>query len=182
MPDQMEPARAIILTAIEPEYQAVRAHLSDLHEDDSHQTGTVYEIGRFKAGSNYWEVLIAQIGMGNPNAASEAERAITHFGPQYALFVGVAGGSKDVALGDVVAATKTYGYESGKAKRSFMPRPEVFRSSNAMISRARQEAGKKQARSSGFGGFAKEVRVRAPEPLWRRLQRDKRSLHLIAPP
>ena len=130
----MDPYRAIILTALSKEYLAIRAYLDNL-KDDSHK-GTVYELGKFVDNGRSWTVAIAQVGRHNENAAVEAERAIGHFSPNVAIFIGVAGGVHGVALGDVVAATKVYGYEAGKAKAEFFPTPEVYRSSHAMEQRA----------------------------------------------
>ena len=128
--------RAVILTAIQLEYQAVRLHLSQL-EEKLHPKGNVYERGIFKGEYHDWEIGIAEIGAGNNTCALETERAINYFDPQLILFVGVAGGVKDLALGDVVAAEKAYGYERGKVTSSgFFTRPEVGKSSYALLQRA----------------------------------------------
>jgi nucleoside phosphorylase len=135
--------RAVVLTALPVEYLAVRKFLQDLREVVN-PLGTVYEQGVFAGDGVVWEVGIAEVGAGNAGAAIEAERAIGYFQPDVLLFVGIAGGLKDdVAIGDVVAATKVYGYESGKvASEGFLTRPALGHSAFALVQRARAEARK----------------------------------------
>jgi nucleoside phosphorylase len=130
MPDSK---KALIITALPLEYKAVRGHLSGITEVDSDE-GVPYENGRFLGKHFEYSVTIAQlIEAGNEEAALATQEAMATFGPDLILFVGVAGGLKDVALGDVVVATKIYGYEYGAAKRSFQPRPDVGRSNHTLI-------------------------------------------------
>jgi nucleoside phosphorylase len=143
MPDEEAYSRsAVILTAIPVEYQAVRGYLTNL-QLDRHEKGNIYEWGTFIAGNQPWNVGIVEVGAGNVPTAVQTERAISHFKPILILFVGVAGGLKDVRLGDVVVATKVYGYESGKANTTFQPRPEVGNAPYRMAELARSEARKK---------------------------------------
>jgi nucleoside phosphorylase len=132
-------SRAVILTALPVEYSAVCCHLTELREEMLPQ-GTIYGSGKFTANGHCWDVSVAEVGAGNAGAAVEAERAIAHFEPDILFFVGIAGGIKDVAIGDVVVATKVYGYESGKVEDQFLTRPEVEKSTYALVQRAKQEA------------------------------------------
>jgi nucleoside phosphorylase len=130
---------AVILTALPVEFRAAIAHLTDAHEQ-KHDAGTIYRVGSFRGQAAEWTVAVAVVGAGNPSAAAESERAIAEFTPDVALFVGVAGGIKDVALGDVVAASEVYLYHAGKAAADFITRPAVDKGSYALVQRASQEA------------------------------------------
>src|SRR6266487_6982983 len=136
---------AVILTTLPITYRAIRSHLN-----------TVYERGSFTAEGRIWDIGIVEVDIGNANAALEAERAISYFKPNLILFVGVAGGIKDVRIGDVVAATKVYGYHSGKAKAEFEARPDVGWSDHGLVQRARA------VRSSGR--WTRRIPGGSPDP------------------
>ncbi len=138
---------AVILTAHPIDYQAVCSHLSNCKEE-IHPQGTVYELGEFSVGEQIWKVAIAEIDNSNTSAASETERAIKHFQPDVIILVGTATGIKDVNAGDVVVATKVYGYESGKAEDEFLPRPEVQKPSYPLKERAKSERRKTDWRNN----------------------------------
>lgn len=136
--------KAVILTAIPLEFSAVCKHLVDTEELE-HDKGDVYEVGTFQGDRNVWEVLVAEVGAGNTKSALETERAIEFFKPQVVMFVGIAGGVKDVTFGDVVVATKAYGYEVGKVtKGGFLTRPDLGKSTYGILQRAKAVARKEE--------------------------------------
>src|SRR5205085_10353708 len=106
-------AQAVILTAQPVVFTELCAYLTDQREE-IHDEGTIYQVGTFSDPRGNWRVAVAETGTGNNSAAMETERAIHQYRPSVTLFVGLAGGLKDLSVGDVVASTKLYGYESGK--------------------------------------------------------------------
>jgi len=156
----LKPNCAVVFTALPVEYRSVAEHLSSLKEQ-THRKGTVYERGQFSGASGLWDVAIVEIGMGNAGAALEVERAISYFNPGVALFVGIAGGLKDVALGDVVAATKVYGYEVARRLR---------RSARAPTSpdQATRWSNEPELKQSAKAGLRESSPVRLPDPVIQR--------------
>ena len=130
--------KALVFTALRVEYLAVQKGLVDL-EEKSHKT-SIYEHGTYRGRNQDWDVWIVETGRGNTRASAEVERGLQFVEPALTFFVGVAGGIKDVRLGDVVVATKVYAYQNGKVAKSFEPRPEVFQASDLLLNRARAEA------------------------------------------
>jgi nucleoside phosphorylase len=131
--------RALIVTALPVEYGGVRQHLSDVQEEELPH-GMVAEVGVFRGPSTSWSVWLIEAGMGNENAALETDRAVAHLRPEVVMFVGIAGGRKDVEIGDVVVASRVYGYESGKDEDSFRPRPDAPEPTYRILQRARAAA------------------------------------------
>ncbi|WP_432253865.1 effector-associated domain 2-containing protein [Streptomyces sp. HNM1019] len=130
-------ADVVVLTALEVEYRAVRAHLEDPRPVRA-ERGALFELGVFREGSGERSVAIHMTGAGNPGAAASVERAAALFAPGAVLFVGVAGGRKDVAVGDVVAAEAVYDYETGKdAETGFQPRQRTYQSAYGLVQLAR---------------------------------------------
>jgi nucleoside phosphorylase/tetratricopeptide (TPR) repeat protein len=138
VPEASSLATAVVLTALDVEYDAVRAHLNNLRARQV-PGGTRFEVGEFSGDFLDWHVAVAEIGEGNVGAAIEAEKAISSFDPDLILFVGVAGGFKDdLRHGDVVVASKVYGYHGGKAVEEFYARPIAFPTLHSLDQLVRQ--------------------------------------------
>jgi nucleoside phosphorylase len=127
---------AVLLTSLPVEYMAVRQHLTNIREE-LHPQGMIYEQGEFIENENIWKIIIMEIGVGNIRTAVGADRAISYFKPDVLMLIGIAGGIKDVQVGDVVVATEIYNYEAGRSDTRFLPRPEVCYSSYSLVQRAK---------------------------------------------
>jgi nucleoside phosphorylase len=99
------------LTALPLEFEAVVAHLPT--KQPKMFGNRIYTLGE---KNGYQIVVRQQYSQGNYQSARETEWLIQHFQPAYLFFVGVAGGIKEVSLGEIVIATTARGYESVKVK------------------------------------------------------------------
>jgi nucleoside phosphorylase len=128
----------VLLTALDLEYQAIRQHLHQ-PRTQPHPSGTLFETGRLPDAGL---VALAVTGEGNVAAAVLTERAIAAFRPCALLCAGIAGGIKDdVAIGDIVVATKTYAFHSGREHDDgFLARPRAWQASHELEQLARHLA------------------------------------------
>lgn len=123
----------LILTALEVERLAIEQHLENKKPISHPTTGTFYTQGTYESKGETIEAIVGRTDQTNINAAIETERAIDYFNPEYAFFVGVAGGLKDVKVGDIVIGQDVYGFERGKAEsHNFKPRPKFGASTYAL--------------------------------------------------
>jgi nucleoside phosphorylase len=126
----------IVLTALQLEHRAVRAHLVDVRQE-WHPSGTYFEVGRLPNAQ--WRVVLMVTGAGNVPAAVLTERAVTWYRPHALLVVGIAGAlHDDIRLGDVVVSTWVYGYHGGMADdEGFRARPRAWEASHLLSQAAR---------------------------------------------
>jgi adenosylhomocysteine nucleosidase len=124
--------RVLLQTALHLEFNAMKTYLTNLKPETHPTTGSRYEKGIFTHNGKHAEILLVETGAGNVRAAEETTRALQYFNPDVAFFVGVAGGIKDVKLGDVVASTKVIGYEMGKDNVEFQPRLDTLQSAYSL--------------------------------------------------
>lgn len=138
----MESNVAVILTTFNAESRAV-TDLFD-HPRDPHpieRRGTLYDTGTYTGDRSTWQVAVAEIGAGNAVAALAVERAQAVFRPDVIMLVGVAGGLRDVDLGDVVVADAVYEYGLGKdTDDGYRPRMRTHTPSARLLQHARTVA------------------------------------------
>ena len=115
---------ALIVTALQLERRAVRAHLDGF---DTRAVGAaMVDIGRFAVGAAALRVGVIECGPGNVDVAALTATTAMNLKPRVVLMVGVAGGLKDMRIGDVVASRKIYWAEPGKSEDDLIrPRPDL---------------------------------------------------------
>lgn len=144
----------LILTPLPLEYDAVSKHLSG-ERDTIFKDAAAFDIGSFQGKHHHYKVIVREPGMRNIDMALATERAIAEFNPQIVLLIGIAGGVKDVKIGDVLIATKAYGYESGKEDTDrFKSRPAVESFSGELLARAQVLARRNNWRTRCSDGAA----------------------------
>lgn len=114
----------VIQTALALEQQAVVSKLINVNDYEHPISKTIYKVGNYISNGNELQIVVGRTNQTNINAAIETERVIQHFNPTYLFFLGVAGGLKDVNVGDIVIGTDVIGYERGKEKEEFLSRPQ----------------------------------------------------------
>ena len=130
------PMTILVLTPLPVEFEAVLPFLQDLQEPVI-KDAAAYELGTFKGKHHNYKMVVREPGMRNVDMALATEKAIQHFQPDIVLLVGIAGGVKDVQIGDVLVPKKVYGYESGKEDADgFKARPAVESFSGELLARA----------------------------------------------
>lgn len=104
----------VILCPITVEFEAVYPFLDSPIERQDPISKQEYHLGIIPVDGYQWKVALFETEPGIENLGSVTSRIIYLLRPTYVFLVGVAGGVKDVVLGDLVVATKAYGYDSGK--------------------------------------------------------------------
>ena len=105
---------AVILTALSVEAKAVCSMIKN-QRIQTLKSGICCEYGEFAVdGEVICHVAVAEIGMGSDEALLETHNVVRELEPDCLFFVGIAGGVKDMQIGDVVIGDKVYGYEQAK--------------------------------------------------------------------
>ncbi|MFE6509174.1 effector-associated domain EAD1-containing protein [Nocardioides sp. NPDC057767] len=124
----------LVVTALKLERLAVREHLADVETENA--SGLAADIGS-SVSSPGQRIAIIETGPGNVSAGILTAKAEETFRPEYIVMFGIAGGVKDVAIGDVVASSKVYWVEGGKAADKLKPRPDFATVSPSVLQLAR---------------------------------------------
>lgn len=109
------PRRALLVTTVPCESQAVNAHLAD-RQHVTGSKGSIYFLGRFPDPAGDWTVVHAICQAGNSDSSLTVSRAHNDFGRfDVQMFVGVAGSLKgDIPIGSVVVGNYVYKGHSAK--------------------------------------------------------------------
>lgn len=146
---------ALLVTAIQTERSAVREHLAAIRREE---IGSVaLDIGDFEIEGGSIRVAVIEVGPGNIDAAVLTAITTIELQPAITMMVGIAGGVKDLRLGDVVASSKVYWIEPGKSLGDEVRvRPDLGAISPSLVQLARRVA--------ADGYWQQRIRLTSPQP------------------
>ncbi|WP_166404727.1 5'-methylthioadenosine/S-adenosylhomocysteine nucleosidase [Labedella endophytica] len=110
----MDGVDVLMLCAVPVEWESLKEMIVDPVEDPILTDPAIR--GRLEFDGRALTVALVEVGMGLSPSAMATLKAIEKYQPALVAFVGIAGGVKDVRVGDVVVADKVYSYEVGKVK------------------------------------------------------------------
>lgn len=158
-------ADILIVTALAVERESVRRHLSGVHVIRSGTT--TGDIGVFESDGTAVTVAVIETGAGNVHASTATSAALRDLGPETVVVIGIAGGVKDVGIGDVVASKKVYWVEPGKIEAEQTTggaggvvaqlRPDFGPISNRLVQTARGVVANGKWRRRALTGDAKRL-------------------------
>ncbi|AGS80661.1 phosphorylase family protein [Leptospira phage vb_LkmZ_Bejolso9-LE1] len=112
----------VVLTALPLEQESIVSKLSEVEKDEHPASGTQYKVGILNSKGRKLKIVVGRSNQTNVNAGIETERMIQLYNPSHIFFVGIAGGLKDVSIGDIVIGSEVVGYERGKIELEILPR------------------------------------------------------------
>ncbi|WP_158299956.1 phosphorylase [Glycomyces paridis] len=130
---------AVLGMPLPVEYEAVLSLLPGHTFTERTVRGTVFKLTELQGRHGAWTLALTMTGRQNEAAAVAVERAVAAFDPQVILLVGVAGGRRDAAVGDVIAATEVYGYEAGEdTDADYLSRIKTLQATHLLLQQAHQ--------------------------------------------
>lgn len=131
-----------VITVLEEEYGAVYRLLKRVRQVtgsatlDNQHAWVVGEVDSPTVQAPYTVALAMSSRAGTNAAVITTKNTLQAFNPRCVLVVGVAGGSGDLNLADVVVADRICAYEYGKVDRGFHPRPDLDSPTDAGLAAA----------------------------------------------
>lgn len=133
---QVNRVDVLLLCAIPVEWDSLKSLLQGAVPDPNSNDPAIR--GRMESDGRSFSAALVEVGMGLKPAAMATLKAVDKYNPSLVVFVGIAGGIKDVKIGDVVIANKVYDYETGKvADGQFQSRSDTRVSRADLIGIAR---------------------------------------------
>lgn len=98
----------------------------------------LYEQVQFKGKFHDYTVYLCQPGMYTTNMALATSEAVHNLNPELIILSGVAGGVKDMEVGDLIIPDKIYYYQAGKeSSEGYHSRPQSYYPSGELLARAK---------------------------------------------